>query len=159
MSPHDIAASRMEFRWRDLSQEVPTVRDPSDLYLHVVATFSVIVNHQVIYEMELFPVVEFAINSQRWSSEVGLTQEDFSYTSLEAEEEGLVWFKKQSDGWRVGSILQQCECTLALGLKEIQRSVDEYYVGLRGAIKQQFGLDIEDLFDWRGKRMSPGATD
>jgi hypothetical protein len=151
--------SRIEFRWRDLSQEVPTLREPHDLFLHVVATFSVVVNHQVIYEEELFAVVEFAINSQRWSSEAGLTQEDFVYTSMDAEEEGLVWFRKQSDGWRVGSVFQQCDCTLALELREIQSSIDEYYASLRGAIKKQFGRDIKELFDWSGKRISPGDSD
>jgi hypothetical protein len=159
MSPHNCVPSRIELRWRDLLQEVPTLREPHDLFLHVVATFSVAVNHQVIYEEELFSVVEFAIISQTWSSEVSLTQEDFVYTSMEAEEEGLVWFRKQADGWRVGSIFQQRECTLALDLGEIQSSLDEYYASLRGAIKKQFALDIKDLFVWRGKRTSPGDSD
>lgn len=138
------------FRWHDLQQEVSSLREPVDVYLHTVATFSVEVLRELIYREDLFPVVEFGIKSQRWLSEVSLTEENFIFTSLDAEEQGLVWFRREQSGWKIGSVFQSRQSKGALPLKDIRQALNEYYTTLRTAVRDSFDFDINDLLPGDG---------
>jgi hypothetical protein len=77
-----------------------------DLEIGVVATFSIRISKQVIYDEVMFPVVELRVALDRWVRG-GPDGSDFELVSMESDEAGLVWLRRQPSGsWRVGSIHQ-----------------------------------------------------
>jgi hypothetical protein len=86
------------------------VVETHEVYLRIVADFEVIIDGCVIYAEQLFTVVEFAIASQAWVRGPRSSERDFIFTSMESEDEGLVWIKNHNGEWRLGSAI---ECTSA----------------------------------------------
>jgi hypothetical protein len=146
--------SRIAFKFWNLKTEVLNPRDEWDVYLRLEASFAMEICSQVIYQEELFPVVEFATLSQIWLSEVDSDPRDFVYTSIESDVVGLVWLKRTTGGWRAGSAYQSSESSVALNLWEVRSSLNDYYNSLRGAVKEQFGPDIAALREWKKRLQS-----
>jgi hypothetical protein len=71
---------------------------------------------------------------------------------MEAEEPGLVWFRLEKGGWKIGSVFQECDCSELLRLGEIVGALDDYYKKLRRGVNERFHIDIAGLFDWSGVR-------
>ncbi|HTS49794.1 MAG TPA: hypothetical protein VMH05_17710 [Bryobacteraceae bacterium] len=142
--------SRTVFAYSNLSRESRVLIEPWEVYLHIAAQFEVRVSGQVVYAEELFPVVEFAICSQIWSAVEAEPTPDFIYTSIEAEEEGLIWIKRAERGWRIGSALQEKPSSEVLSLADIRPALNLLYVQLRSDVKTRFQVDIENLFAWKG---------
>jgi hypothetical protein len=153
-----VKESRIAFKFWKLKTDVLGLFDEWDLYQRVEASFAMEICDQVIYQEELFPVVEFATLSQIWLSEVDSSPKDFIYSSIESDVVGLVWFKRITDGWSAGSAFQSSESPVALNLWEVRNSLNGYYNSLRGAVKEQFGLDIAALQEWKKRPQSNGKA-
>jgi hypothetical protein len=117
------------------------------------------VRADTIYAEEQFCLVEFAIQSQIWSRTGAVDPQNFTYTSMEAEGSGLVWFRMEQGGWKVGSIFQDGTCSDVLGFSEMVAALDDYYEELRRTVKKQdcSGGRLPDgqLVEQQGKAGSP----
>ena len=141
------------FSFSDLSKDIPRLVEPWEIYLGVAGTFAIEVSGDIIYSEPHFCLAEFAISSQLWSRTSVLSPEDFTYTSMEAEETGLVWIRSESGGWRVGSVFQQHPSPQLFNFGEIVAALDDYYEQLRSAVKEKFDVDIAHLFEWRARQL------
>ena len=141
----------LSFLYANLTNEGSALVEPWEVYLRIVADFQVLVGGRTLYSESLFPVVEFAIQSAAWSSRVVQGGPDFVYTSMEADEEGLVWIKPAGERWQIGSVFQEKVDPLPpLELFEVQLAVDDFYAGLRRDVLALFQVDISGLFSWKG---------
>ena len=140
---------KIAFLFGNLSSDASALADPWEVYLRLVGDFEMRVSGETIYSERQFCLVEFAIESQIWSRAAVLNPEDFTYTSMEAEESGLVWFRREQDEWRVGSAFQRHPCIDLLTFGEIVTGLDDYYEQLRDTIRKRFQTDIAFLFEWR----------
>ncbi len=145
------------FSYSNLSRGRPSLTEPWEICLGIEADFLIEVSGREIFSQPYFPVVEFAVDAQIWSSSVRFTQHDFMYTSMEAEQKGLVWIKRAEAGWVVGSAWRKEESSGALNLFEIQAALDSFYFTLRHDVKNTFGIDIEPLFAWMGAKAPRGS--
>ena len=122
------------FEFDHLTKDSPQLAEPWEIYLRIVADFRVVASGTTIYSEQQFCVVEFAIESQIWARATKETLTDFFYTSIEADEKGLVWIRRELDRWRVGSVFQTLECKETFSLREITRALDDYYQQLKESI-------------------------
>ncbi len=149
--------NKVVFAYSKLAHEPSRLVEPWEVYLRITADFQVQVSSRTVYSEQLFPIVEFAILSQVWRLKDSEAGRDFVYTSMEAEEEGLVWIRRQEGGWLIGSVFQERESYELVSLSEIQRSLDALYARLRSEVKARFEVDIEALFAWKGAPL-PGRN-
>ncbi|MGH8879208.1 MAG: hypothetical protein ACRD0P_18010, partial [Stackebrandtia sp.] len=81
--------------------------DPSDrfdLALGVEATLALLVGGRLIYDEPMFPIVELRQALSAW---LPSASSDFEFVSMESDESGLIWLRRQPSGlWRAGSIHQ-----------------------------------------------------
>jgi len=123
-----------------------------ELLLRVVADFEVSVDENVIYAELEFCVVEFGVQAIQWSRRP--FHGDFIYRTMEAEEPGLVFIKKQEGGWQIGSIHQTSEAQ-PLSLAIVRAAVDDYWHRLRKIVGTRFQRDIETLVTLPARRFLP----
>jgi len=121
---------------------------PWQRYLRIIGDFRMEVGGVPLYKEEQFCLVEFAIQSQIWAREASEEGLDFTYTSMEAEEQGLVWIRLEQGGWKVGSVFQKHTCPGLFSLEEIVVALNEYYEKLRRCCNEEFNIDIVGLFAW-----------
>lgn len=143
---------KIAFVFENVFIDEPTLTEPWQAYLRVVGDFKIQVRTATIYREEQFCLVEFAIQSQIWSRAAALEPQDFTYTSIEAEEPGLVRFRLEQGGWKIASIFQERDCSELFSLEEIVAALDDYYERLRRGVNERFHVDIAGLFNWSGLR-------
>jgi hypothetical protein len=143
---------KLAFRFENVFTDGPLSAEPWQIYLRVVGDFKIAVWGVPIYAEEQFCLVEFAIQSQIWSRAAAQEPRDFVYTSLEAEESGLVWLRQEASGWRIGSVFQESACPESFSLAEIVIALDNYYHRLRRDVDDIYHVDIASLFAWSGVR-------
>jgi len=119
------------------------------LYLRIAAQIAVEIDSNAVYREELFPVVEFAMQADRWAGNVGEDGPDFTYQSIESDEPALLWFRRGSDGWKIGSSdgpspVESC----SVPLFAITGAVRDYYDRLRADVLSAFRRDINTLRGW-----------
>jgi hypothetical protein len=150
----DSTSSKVKivFVFENVSLDAAALTEPWQAYLRVVGDFKIEVRAASIYTEEQFRLVEFAIQSQIWSRAAALEAQDFTYTSMEAEEPGRVWFRMEQGGWKIGSAFQERDCSDLFGLGEIVAALDDYYERLRRDVNERFHVDIAGLFEWSGVR-------
>lgn len=141
---------KIAFVFENVVIDGPALTEPWQVYLRVVGDFRIEVGGVPLYEEKQFCLVEFAIQSQVWSRAAAGEPQDFTYTSMEAEQPGLVWFRLEQGGWQVGSVFQERDCSEFFSLGEVVRAVDDYYEKLRRRVNEGFHVDIADLFAWSG---------
>lgn len=73
----------------------------ADYLIAVDADLSIVEGDRTIYEEPDFPVVELARSLSGWLDAAG--RETFEFTSLSADESGIVTISAESDGWCVYS--------------------------------------------------------
>jgi hypothetical protein len=78
--------------------------------LHIQATFSVLVDDGVVVEQPYWAIVEQAESLAAWLGAVTDAGPDYSYTSMDDDQHGILTFSRTSDGlWVVGSAWQEFE--------------------------------------------------
>lgn len=153
MKPTEIGP-KVEFRFESLGQDVPALVEPFHFYLNVTGDFAARVDDEVVYSEEMFTVVEFAIQTQRWQRGLFRRYRDFIFTSMEAEGP-LLWIKRPSAGGRgrvIGSV--DCRESKVVPPKSIKLALDTYHRKLREDVEAKWNYDIDLLFQWPGVRNS-----
>lgn len=108
-----------------------------------VADFSIIIKgNQLYYESE-FCLVELAAYLLNWLAKA--ENQDFIYQSVEFEDVGLVWIKRQNDGWTIGAINQVYEETTRFTLGQITYSLNDFLARLNTALVEKYYVNLEEL--------------
>lgn len=115
-----------------------------ELYLGVNGEIKLYENQHVLYSEVEFPLVEFAVKIQNWLY-LNNPNLDFSYDSIESEDEGLIWFRLEPAGWRLGSVHQE-ECSAkAYTFPQISEACEKFIQCLTNELQTKFGIDITHM--------------
>lgn len=137
--------TRLRFRCTDVEFSLPRIRAPYDIELGVVASLTISVDDRQVYREVLFPVIELRLALARWL--VSGSIEDFEFESMESDEIGLVWLRRQpSGGWRVGSVHQDRPEVAELTLSDVASAVQQLSDLVDGWVADNLGLSVTSLF-------------
>ncbi|MGH7861956.1 MAG: hypothetical protein ACREOS_06900, partial [Candidatus Dormibacteraceae bacterium] len=90
---------------------------------------------------------ELAVALSRWLRQVGKTGENFVFTSMDAEESGLVWIKSNHGRWRIGSVHQEYAEGQTFSPEEVIAAVRAYVDQLADELRRRYGIDVSNLLD------------
>ena len=90
-------------RFDGLIAESEDLSEPWQLLLRVDSRIGIDVDAKPVYEEDLFPVVEFAVQAKRWADQATDSGLEFTYRSMDSDEPALLWFKRVPDGWSIVS--------------------------------------------------------
>jgi hypothetical protein len=118
-------------------------RDRFDLLLGVEATLALTVADRLIYTEPMFPIVELRQALSAWLPN---TSDDFEFISMESDEPGLVWLRRQPSGlWRAGSIHQDDIATRELDTVEVVHGCAEFVARVDGWVRTELGVEVSDV--------------
>lgn len=120
------------------------LREHWQVYLRVVGDFKIHINEKIFYRETQFCLVEFAAQLSKWLNR-GEYSKEFIYTSMESEEERLIWFRKEWNGWRIGSIYQEYEESTTFNDEAIIAPASEYIENLRNTLLTDYNISIDKL--------------
>lgn len=135
------------FRLGRLEVEPPGVKRPVDTVTSVVTDFEIDVDGECLFSETSFPVIELAGALLRWKSVSGEGRCDFEFESMDFEEPGLMWIRREGDGWRVGSLLQEFPDLTVRSADELDRAIDGFVADLERAAREELGLRLGPV--WR----------
>lgn len=121
----------------------PEPRERWQVLLRIVGDFAVRVEGRDLYTEVDFTLMEFAAAAARWLRIAAGERPDLTFTSMEAEEEGLVWVRRADDGWRVGSVHQSFEAP-PVPLADVDAALSVYLERLR-AEASRLGVDFDPV--------------
>lgn len=128
-------------RFSGLEAQATDFDDPSSVLLGVVANFEILIGERLLFAEADFPVLEFARSAHIWLSDEDHGTSNFEYDSAESAESGLVWFRREGSGWRVGSLFQEYPATRTFSLDEIEQTVERFIQNLTQECRSHLGLD------------------
>ena len=142
----DSLSNKVTIEFSNLAADIPAVLEPYEALLNIVADFSVTVDTNLVYDEQLFPVVEFAIESHRWARQL-VVKNDFVFASIEAQGP-LLWIKRSQHSWIVGSDICNSRSP-AVTFDDIKKGINDFYKKLNVEVKKRFTYDLNSLEDWR----------
>lgn len=87
--------------------------------------FSIRDSQGVVFDEEHFSALEFALAVVRWCPSGVAPGEDFEFISVDSEDIGLVWFRRDAEDasrWRVGSVWFPSRVSESLSWDELYRA-------------------------------------
>jgi hypothetical protein len=102
----------------------------------------------VVYSEVQFPIVELRVALERWLKAREDSLDDFEFESMESDETGLVWFRRQPSGkWRVGSVHQDELAVDELDLDDVVRGCERFVTGVDDWVRARLRLEIRNVVD------------
>ena len=130
----------------DARLAVPEVREASHLILGVEATIELTVNGRTIFTEPGFPIVELRLALTRWRPASG----DFEFESVESDEDGMVWFRKQRSGtWKAGSIWQDEAARGELTEDQVLQACDAFIAAVDRWVENSLSLNVDEVLNRR----------
>jgi hypothetical protein len=122
-----------------------SVRNEYDLLLGVEATLRLAVNGRLVYSEPMFPVVELRQALMSWLRGGG-GGGDFEFISMESDESGLLWFRRQPSGrWRAGSIHQDDIGVSESDWREVVAGCERFIEAVDRWVRYNLGIDVNDV--------------
>jgi len=81
----------------------------------------------------------------QWLADLHRHAIDFSYSSMESDETGLITLSKEHHGWRVAALHQNYVEGRLFSLEEIADAVSAFVTRLRAQVRERFDHDIAHL--------------
>lgn len=127
--------------------ERENVRADYDLEIGVTATLSLRVAERIIYQEVLFPIVELRIALDRWYRR-GADTSDFEFVSMESDEAGLVWLRRQPSGcWRAGAVHQDAPGLEEFDWNQVVAAIERYVAQVDQWVETTLNVRVTDLVD------------
>jgi hypothetical protein len=126
--------SFISFNFKITGMNLPNLNHYWQIVLGVTGDFSISIYEKILYKEEEFCLVEFAVQASQWLRRVPRTGENFSYTSIESEDEGLVRIDKTEQGWRISAFYQEYQEDTSFSLSEISDAINNYISNLERAL-------------------------
>ncbi len=137
----------LSIEFEDATFEREAVRADYDLEIGVTATLSLRVSGRLVYREVMFPVVELRLALARWI-EAGEAAEDFEYVSMDSDETGWVWFRRQPSGaWRVGSVHQDEIALQEFEWAHLVAAVDRFVFDVDSWVEGHLQCRVADILD------------
>lgn len=115
---------------------------PSGPLLGIVGDLDVEGDEMRLVTLSDLPVVELALQVDRWLIGLGAEGPDFIYTSLTAADEpGLLYFHAATPCWRVGSVRAAEDREITTSLRAVTAAAGEY-VAMVERLVRPLGLDL-----------------
>lgn len=134
----------IRFMFENLHADSPKLTEPHEFLLRIVADFSIWSDNRLLYEESEFSVVEFAQQFDRWLREPDST--DFEYDATDAEEPGLVWFRFEKEGWRVGSLFQEQPEMREYSREDLKNAATAFMAQLDSTLDANFDTRLQKIF-------------
>jgi hypothetical protein len=113
--------------------------DPIEVLLGVVADVRILVDDHELVAIEALPIVELAAQLDFWlRRDAG---NDFSYDSMEAEEEPL-WFRRSNDHWQVGSDWEGAGGPFRASDADVRRAAREFIESVKVEVRKSLRVDV-----------------
>lgn len=127
--------------------ERDSVRADYDLEIGVTANLSLRVAEKVIYQELMFPIVELRVALDRWVQQ-GPDTSDFEFVSMESDETGLVWLRRQPSGsWRAGSVHQDTPAVEEFDWGQIATAIERYKAHVDQWLEANLDVRVSDVVD------------
>jgi hypothetical protein len=133
----------LRFSIEGIHSDTPRIKNRLDRLLRIVGTFQIVVGSRILYQEPEFPFVEFATQLFAWLSKDASQHRDFSYVSVESETAGLVSFRHQANGWRIGSTRQAYEESRFFTSGEVFAASERYVRTLKARVRAELNTSIE----------------
>ncbi|MTD13461.1 hypothetical protein GIS00_05815 [Nakamurella sp. YIM 132087] len=120
--------------------DLPAVSDSNDVLIGVVATFRLYVAGRLIVSEPEFTIVELRTELLRWLAD---PSGDFEFLTVEHDEPGLVWIRRQPSGqWRVGSIWQSEIGSEELGFEAVSEACSAFAAAVESWVFGHLGIQL-----------------
>ncbi len=117
--------------------------DRFDLTLGVEATLGLSVAGRLIYDEPMFPIVELRQALAAW---IPVADSDFEFISMESDEPGLIWLRRQPSGlWRAGSIHQDDIASHELNTAEVVAGCADFVARVDGWVRSELGVEVSGV--------------
>ena len=133
----DGVSDQVNFAFRELRKEGP-IEERWQMLLRIEATFTFTVRGVTILEDPHFNVVEFAAAAAKWLRHAA---SEFSYSTMDAEENDIVFFRRANSHWRAGSIWGIAD-GVTVELEELMHALQAFIGELEYACRRYLGVDI-----------------
>lgn len=121
----------------------PDVHDRFGLTLGVEATLALSIGDRLIYTEPMFPIVELRQAISAWMPTLST---DFEFISMESDEPGLIWFRRQPSGlWRAGSIHQDDIAIQELDTADVFDGCADFVQRVDGWVRDACGVEVSDV--------------
>lgn len=147
----------IELRHGPLRREgLTSLENPHLILARVIADLRLTCDGNEILDEPDFPVIDLVLQLSEWLERGSATKVPFSYTSIAAEDPGVIWFQPvDSAGWRLGSTLVDRDCPSAKPLESI-RAASMAFIDSVSRSAASLGIDVPALMDWYRLRGSVG---
>jgi hypothetical protein len=134
--------------FEDAAFERSTLRDEYDLLLGVVATLTVSVASRIVYSEPMFPIVELRVAFDRWLRSPSCELSDFEFESMESDDVGLVWVRRQPSGaWRAGSVHQDDLALDEMGFEDVAHARRVFIEAVDSWTRDHLGVEVRDVVE------------
>ena len=121
-----------------------TVSEWIEALINIEGDFAVRLPSGILVADTHWCVVELADQLRRW---LRTADADFFYISMDDEEEGLLWFRREaSDVWRVGSVWQRFEAEETFSHVALAEAVRAYLERVEDLVRTDLGIDLVRRF-------------
>ncbi|MRV71846.1 hypothetical protein GJ700_08895 [Duganella sp. FT92W] len=117
----------LTLKFQNVSSAQGIAQERWQALLWVEADFVVEVTEGILLSEPHWCIVELAEHLAAWLQIASEDGPEFYYTSMDDEQEGLLWFRPHSNGqWLVGSAWQELENANPSSFQEIQNAARQY---------------------------------
>lgn len=90
--------------------------------LKITGEFQILINERVFFSEPYFPILEFLKDALEWIDCSDKSQE-MSYSSMETENNPLIVFSSQDEGWIIRSPWEKYECFVSFTRDELENAI------------------------------------
>lgn len=117
----------LNFKFHNVSSSNGIAQEMWQALLWVEADFVVEVDEGILLSESYWCIVELATSFSTWLRDASENGPEFSYTSMDDEQEGLLWFRRTLNGtWSVGSAWQKFESATPLPFSDLKEAAQQY---------------------------------
>jgi hypothetical protein len=114
--------------------------------LNIEGIFTVEVSEGLLLEETHWCIVELASELKKWLPD-GQLGNEFVYTSMDEEKEGLLWFRPVSpDKWQIGSAWEVFPCMETFCTSILISACREYIAQVEAEVRTVLGLELTSRF-------------
>ena len=135
----DILSNKIEFKYADLQSNVDDPMEDWQLLLRITARFSIEIGGEMFFDEPDFPVLEFAEQAKKWSSD----GDSFAYHSMETDENPMIAFDPVGEGEvSINALDSLFNIDIPLSSKTVQREIKRFISRLGEDVKTKLGINV-----------------
>lgn len=124
---------------------IQPIEEDWQVFVHIESDFSLRIGERTLYQEIHFNVAEFALSVSQWLKKSKLTRRDYIFESMDTDEVGLLWFKRDGSKWQIGSVHQLYEENSAFDFDEIEKALNRFIEELLPKLPEPVKTRIEAI--------------